>query len=305
MNRLDIILIIFICLIVVCAIAVVIINRYKTRKTMENMNHMLDMAMDGKFDETLFNESLLSAVETKLSHYLSASAVSAQNLTGEKEKIKELIADISHQTKTPVANILLYTQLLGEQELPKESMEYVNALNVQTEKLNFLIGSLVKTSRLEAGIFVLHPKINDIYPMLLKVQEQIRAKADEKKIKIELISTDIKACFDEKWTEEAIYNIVDNAVKYTPEGGNITISTTSFNLFTKIDIKDTGIGIPSEEHAKIFGRFYRSKRVSELPGVGIGLYLSRQIVSSEGGYIKLSSMQGEGSTFSVFLPCDN
>lgn len=164
MNRLDIILIIFICLIVVCAIAVVIINRYKTRKTMENMNHMLDMAMDGKFDETLFNESLLSAVETKLSHYLSASAVSAQNLTGEKEKIKELIADISHQTKTPVANILLYTQLLGEQELPKESMEYVNALNVQTEKLNFLIGSLVKTSRLEAGIFVLHPKINDIYP---------------------------------------------------------------------------------------------------------------------------------------------
>ena len=141
--------------------------------------------------------------------------------------------------------------------------------------------------------------------MLLKVQEQIRAKADEKKIKIELISTDIKACFDEKWTEEAIYNIVDNAVKYTPEGGNITISTTSFNLFTKIDIKDTGIGIPSEEHAKIFGRFYRSKRVSELPGVGIGLYLSRQIVSSEGGYIKLSSMQGEGSTFSVFLPCDN
>lgn len=305
MNRLDIILIIFICLIVVCAIAVVIINRYKTRKTMENMNHMLDMAMDGKFDETLFNESLLSAVETKLSHYLSASAVSAQNLTGEKEKIKELIADISHQTKTPVANILLYTQLLGEQELPKESMEYVNALNVQTEKLNFLIGSLVKTSRLEAGIFVLHPKINDIYPMLLKVQEQIRAKADEKKIKIELISTDIKACFDEKWTEEAIYNIVDNAVKYTPEGGNITISTTSFNLFTKIDIKDTGIGIPSEEHAKIFGRFYRSKRVSELPGVGIGLYLSRQIVSSEGGYIKVSSKQGEGSTFSVFLPCDN
>ncbi len=305
MNRLDIILIIFICLIVVCAIAVVIINRYKTRKTMENMNHMLDMAMDGKFDETLFNESLLSAVETKLSHYLLASAVSAQNLTGEKEKIKELIADISHQTKTPVANILLYTQLLGEQELPKESMEYVNALNVQTEKLNFLIGSLVKTSRLEAGIFVLHPKINDIYPMLLKVQEQIRAKADEKKIKIELISTDIKACFDEKWTEEAIYNIVDNAVKYTPEGGNITISTTSFNLFTKIDIKDTGIGIPSEEHAKIFGRFYRSKRVSELPGVGIGLYLSRQIVSSEGGYIKVSSKQGEGSTFSVFLPCDN
>ncbi len=305
MNRLDIILIIFICLIVVCAIAVVIINRYKTRKTMENMNHMLDMAMDGKFDETLFNESLLSAVETKLSHYLLASAVSAQNLTGEKEKIKELIADISHQTKTPVANILLYTQLLGEQELPKESMEYVNALNVQTEKLNFLIGSLVKTSRLEAGIFVLHPKINDIYPMLLKVQEQIRAKADEKKIKIELISTDIKACFDEKWTEEAIYNIVDNAVKYTPEGGNITISTTSFNIFTKIDIKDTGIGIPSEEHAKIFGRFYRSKRVSELPGVGIGLYLSRQIVSSEGGYIKVSSKQGEGSTFSVFLPCDN
>ncbi|NLG04233.1 MAG: HAMP domain-containing histidine kinase [Clostridia bacterium] len=305
MSRPDMILIIITCLSIFGAIFAVLYNRYKTRKTMERMNYMLDKAINGEFDETLFNESLLSAVETKLAHYLSASEVSAKNLTGEKEKIKELIADISHQTKTPVANILLYTQLLGEQKLPKESMEYVKALDVQTEKLNFLIGSLVKTSRLEAGIFVLHPQKNNILPMLQKVQEQIQAKADQKRIKIELANIEIEACFDEKWTEEAIYNIVDNAVKYTPEGGSIAISAAVFHLFAKIDITDTGIGIDKDEHSRIFGRFYRSAKVSDMPGVGIGLYLSRQIVSNEGGYIKVASKPGAGSTFSVFLPCDN
>lgn len=266
------------------------------------MDAMLSAAMDGSFSETMFDESLLSAVETKLAHYLSASAVSAQNLREEKEKIKELIADISHQTKTPITNILLYAQLLSEQALPEASQPYVAALNAQAEKLSFLIGALVKTSRLEAGVFQLQPKLSAIEPMLNTVLEQIAPKAAAKEITVACAETDASACIDVKWTGEALYNILDNAVKYTPEGGSIQIATTVYPLFCRIDVADTGIGIAEKEQAKIFGRFYRSPSVSETEGVGIGLYLARQIVSGQGGYIKVSSKRESGTCFSVFLP---
>ena len=113
--------------------------------------------------------------------------------------------------------------------------------------------------------------------------------------------TDISGTFDPKWTAEALANIVDNAVKYT-EQGLITISAVSYEMFVRIDISDSGIGISENEQAQIFARFYRSKNVQEQEGVGIGLYLARQIISGESGYIKVASVLGEGSTFSVFLP---
>lgn len=286
------------------ALSIVIVFAYhrKTKHLLEHMNAMLTAAMNGSFSEKTFDESLLSAVETKLAHYLSASTVSAQNLQEEKEKIKALIADISHQTKTPIANILLYAQLLSEQTLPEESQPCVAALNTQAEKLSFLIGALVKTSRLETGVIQLQPKPSNVQPMLNTVLAQIAPKAAKKEITINCAETDAAACVDVKWTGEAIYNILDNAVKYTPRGGTIQVSTTVYHLFCRIDLADTGIGIAEDEQAKIFGRFYRSPDVSEAEGVGIGLYLARQIVSGQGGYIKVSSKPNEGACFSVFLP---
>ena len=118
---------------------------------------------------------------------------------------------------------------------------------------------------------------------------------------LQLQDTDSFAVFDFKWTAEALANIVDNALKYT-EHGTITISAVSYEMFARIDISDTGSGIPENEQAKIFARFYRSKSVQEQEGVGIGLYLARQILSGEDGYIKVTSALGKGSTFSVFLP---
>lgn len=302
MNGLDIILLAVTVAAVAGALTVVIADRRKAKRILNQMNAMLTAAMDGSFSETVFDESLLSEVETKLAHYLSASAVSARNLETEKEKIKELIADISHQTKTPIANVLLYAELLSEQNLPVESRQCVEALQTQAEKLSFLIGSLVKTSRLETGVFQLHTKPAAIQPTLDAALEQIAPKASKKQIPISCAVTDVKACFDAKWTSEALYNILDNAVKYTPCGGFIAIETTIYSLFCRVDIRDTGIGIQEDEQARIFGRFYRSPTVSDAEGVGIGLYLARQIVTGQGGYIKVASAQGKGSCFSVFLP---
>lgn len=280
---------------------IVLWNRRKTRKTIETIENMLDAAMNGRFTEGIFDESMLSALETKFAHYLSSAETSSQNVAQEKDRIKSLIADISHQTKTPIANLLLYSELLMEEELSASAKSNVAALYNQSQKLRFLIDSLVKLSRLENGIIALVVKHTSLQPMLLRIAEEYAVKAAEKGLVFHLQDTDISGIFDPKWTAEALANIVDNAVKYT-EQGSITISALSYEMFVRIDVSDSGIGISESEQAQIFSRFYRSKNVQEQEGVGIGLYLARQIISSEGGYIKVASVLGKGSTFSVFLP---
>lgn len=279
--------------------------RKKEKFLLKNLNQMLDMAISGEFAEEKFDETMLSALESRFYQYLVKCHVSAKNLSWENEKIKELASDISHQTKTPLSNILLYAQLLNEQPLQTESLELITSLALQAEKLNFLIGSLVKTSRLEIGIVKLTVKKNDVNKMLVEVYKQIRMKAELKKISLEFIPTKEIAIYDEKWTVEAIYNIVDNAVKYTNKKGRIRVEVIAYQLFCRINIEDTGIGILEEELPRIFSRFYRSPRVNQIEGVGIGLFLARQIIASQGGYLKVSSKIGEGSIFSVFLPMEN
>ncbi|MDO4284808.1 MAG: HAMP domain-containing sensor histidine kinase [Eubacteriales bacterium] len=293
-----------IAILLLCVLAtggIVLWDRRKVRKTMDKIETMLEAAMDGSFSEATFDESRLSALETKLAHYLSAAELSSQKAAQEKDKIKSLIADISHQTKTPIANLLLYSELLMEEKLPDSARANVEALYSQSEKLRFFIDALVKLSRLENGIISLSPQCAALQPLLQGVAEQYAAKAAEKGLSLQLQDTDAFAVFDARWTAEALANIVDNAVKYTAQGA-ITICAVSYEMFARIDISDTGEGIPESEQAKIFARFYRSKAVRDKEGVGIGLYLSRQIISGEGGYIKVVSVPGQGSTFSVFLP---
>lgn len=285
----------------IAAAATIVWSSRKSRKIMDTLDAMLTAAMDGRFRESTFDESRLSALETHFAHYLSASVVSAQNVAEEKNRIKELIGDISHQTKTPIANLLLYTELLQEEALSPESKEYTRILHGQTEKLRFLIDALVKLSRLENGIIALHPKEGAIDPLLQQIQVQFASKAAERGLSLTINHTDTMACFDPGWTAEALCNLVDNAIKYTEKGG-VTISVTAYELFVRVDVADTGIGIPAEEQAKIFSRFYRRDSNATQEGVGIGLYLAREILQNEGGYIKISSGVGKGAVFSVFLP---
>ena len=297
----DMLIFLFMILALICMLLLVFWYRWRMNRTFNTMEHMLDAAMKGDFTDTMFDESRLSALETKFAHYFSASAISARNVQQEKDNIKKLVADISHQTKTPIANLLLYCELLQEEKLPESAADNVNALYRQTERLRFLIDSLVKLSRLENGIISLSVKQQDLHPVLGTVISQYMAKADQKGLSLLLEDTETKAVFDAKWTAEALGNLLDNAIKYT-EHGSIHVSVKSYEMFVRIDVRDTGIGISESEQAQIFSRFYRSREVSEQQGVGIGLYLSREIISSEGGYMKVKSAPGMGSTFSVFLP---
>lgn len=288
------------------SILVVLLERHEKKKLLDHLHKMLDEAINGQFQETVFDESKCSALESRLAQYLAASQLSAKNVKTDKKKIETLIADISHQTRTPLSNLLLYEELLGEQELNETSKEYLNLMHLQTEKLSFLITSLVKLSRLEAGILVLRPVKQEICPMVKKVTEGYQALARAKGLELkfeELLDTESPICavYDEKWTGEALGNLIENAIKYTTSG-KITVRIKPYQMFTCVEVEDTGAGIAEEEQAKIFSRFYRGSQNAAEEGVGIGLFLTREILRKEHGYIKVASKAGAGSRFGMYLP---
>lgn len=284
------------------ALAVVAVDRWRTARTIRRLDDMLTAAINGNFSEETFDESRLSALESRLGRYLAASTLSERNVREQKDQISALISDISHQTKTPVANLQLYAQLLSEQPLTPQGKDCAAAISAQAEKLQTLIEALVKTSRLEAGILTLHPQSSEISPVVERAAAQYAPRAAEKGIALTIGQRSGAAVFDPKWTEEALCNLLDNAVKYTPSGGTVTVEVKNYELFSAIRVTDTGPGISEAEQAKIFGRFYRASGAWQTEGVGIGLYLTRQIAEKQGGYVKVESMPGMGSTFLLYIP---
>ena len=274
------------------------------RRTLRRLNAMLDRAIAGGFSEERFDETELSALEGRLARFLRGSAAARRTVETEQAAVKTLIADISHQTRTPIANLLLYASLLSESELDPRQREQVNALSAQAEKLSFLIKALVKASRLEAGIVAPAPAVNPVGPLLENAVEQEGPAALAKQITITAGPFDGSAAFDPRWTGEALGNVVNNAVKYTPPGGRVSVSAQLLDSFCRIDVADTGPGVPESEQAAVFNRFYRGGATRAAEGLGLGLYLAREILARQGGYIRLSSRPGEGCVFSLYLPKD-
>ena len=275
------------------------------RRTVRRLDRMLSTAIDGGFGEESFDESAPSALESRMARFLNGSARSLRGVQRQRESIQRLLSDISHQTKTPLANLRLYSSLLMEEELTPRQREQAQVIFQQSEKLSFLIETLVKLSRLETDVLAVTPKSQPLSPLLERAASQAKAAAEQKGIALQLHlqqQAEMKALYDLRWTAEALGNLLDNAVKYTPPGGCIQVSATQYELFCRIDVHDNGIGIAEEEQAQIFGRFYRGRQVREQEGLGIGLYLAREIAQKQGGYIRLSSRPGQGSTFSLYLP---
>lgn len=273
----------------------------RTSKIVSRLDKMLTDAINGDFIEKDYDETELSRLESKFRHYISENKLSEEKIQAEREAIKELVTDISHQTKTPLANICLYTQLLEEICTPG-LLPYVQQIRMHTEKLEFLIDALSKISRLESNMIKLHPGRASVSRLVTDCSRYARGMADIKNITIDIKdSGNIWALYDARWTYEALCNLLDNAVKYSPEGSTVTISVKQLEMFTCISVKDEGIGIPEEEQAQIFRRFYRGKDVLNQEGNGIGLYLARIILQREQGYIKVSSVPGKGSCFKMYL----
>lgn len=257
-----------------------------------------------KLDNSICEQDdLWGTVYDKLYRISNLHTRKNQEITSEKENLKELVSDISHQIKTPLSNIKLYLEMLTDETALAENTETIEKMGKQVGKLDFLFQSMIKMSRLETGTIKIQKKRNAISDTLAAAIGAAIPKADKKNIQIHVEYDEThRLNHDIKWTGEAIFNILDNAVKYTESGGFIWISVEQGEIFTKISIKDTGKGIPLERHGTIFNRFYREPEVHDNEGVGIGLYLAREIVSMQNGYIEVQSEVGKGSIFNIYLP---
>lgn len=264
-----------------------------------------DALMDGRSPENYrpFEDSQASKVQWKLLQYCDRMREEQRQSRQDKQIIQELVSDISHQVKTPVANLLMFTDILKRHELSAEKRaEFLATMEAQVEKLDFLMQSLIKMSRLEAGTFALHMETGSLHETIAQAVSGVWTKATQKNISIDVqCDSQMTVNHDVKWTAEALFNLLDNAVKYTPEGGNIRVSVRPWQFFTRIDISDTGMGIAAGHYHDVFKRFYRAQEAANTEGVGLGLYLARGIITRQKGYISVKSEIGKGTTFSVFL----
>ncbi len=310
-------------------------------KTIQRLEEMLDSAIEGTFAEKNYDETRLSRLESRWKEFLGSSVLSNKNLEAERHRLEQFISDISHQTKTPMTVIKMYTELLSEEVSrgTAASFEkikgYSDEISRQSERLEFLIDSLTKLSRLENGTLEVVATPCRAEELINTAVSAIRPKADKKKLRIELPAScspsvpdapaadcalqtpnepqasagqdapsapDATARFDMKWTTEALVNVLDNAVKYSPEGGTIRIKLDKYEMYLAIHVIDEGHGISEDDIAKIFGRFYRGSTVQQEEGVGIGLYLTREILAKEDGYIKaVPNSERSGGELIVYL----
>lgn len=293
----------FVLLCVICFVALV---RRKLVKFSDAFCAQIDDMLSGDMqpNQTVEEESLFYKINYRLGRLYEVMQENKNNIAKERADLQELISDISHQVKTPIANLKMINSTLMEQEVPMQKRkEFLAAQVSQLDKLDFLMQAMIKTSRLETGVISLEQKQQPIYDTIAAALGGILLNAEKKQIDVQVdCPEELSISHDRKWTSEALFNILDNAVKYTPAGGQIHVSVECWEMYVKIDIADTGIGISEQHQGTIFKRFYREDVVHDVDGIGIGLYLAREIISLQGGYIRVASKVGKGSVFSVFLP---
>lgn len=305
----EIIYIIFI-VVFILAIIFVPLNWFLMRRKYiaftEEICKQIDCILDGNtLDESsLLEESLYSKITLRLKRLSNITHATVKENIQQKQEIQSLVSDISHQLKTPIANITMYCDTIINHNLSMEQeVEFLKVMQKQVEKLEFLVGSLIKMSRLENNIIDLNKEKSILFESIAQAVSEVSLKAEKKNLKITaMCDENYMLSYDKKWTIEAIFNVLDNAVKYTDENGNIDILVEYMEMFTKITVSDSGIGIAEEHMNDIFKRFFREEKVHQIDGVGIGLYLTREIITKQGGYIKVESKEEEGTRFSLYLP---
>ncbi len=270
-----------------------------------NLFVMMDKMMNGEavpnFDH--IDDTYVSQIYHQLNRLYDVLQMQQNSIEQEKSKVQSFVSDISHQLKTPLTNLHLLQEALKQSSIsPEEYQDCLEKQRKQLDKIDFLIRALLKTSQLENGLIQIQPREVSISQTILSALEGILVLAEKKEIEVYYDNTtDYTVLHDPKWTSEALFNVMENAVKYTPQNGKLTILLSRTEKYVKISIKDTGIGIPPADLTNIFIRFWRGN-TNILEGNGIGLYLCKQIISLQYGYILVNSTVNSGSEFEIYIP---
>ncbi|GLG04569.1 sensor histidine kinase [Sellimonas catena] len=267
---------------------------------MEELKKAASMTEDILAGRKLFvsspgDELMLSRIENQLVRIQEMLEGRRKEAEKSRDEIQKLISEVAHQMRTPLANIESYTCLLGnavedvltgEKEMEQISGQYISSLEESEKKLHFLVDSFVKMARLEHHVIQIRKNECDLCRTIQNTFGQIQNRAEEKEIQFHIDMPERAVCsHDPNWLGEAIYNILDNAVKYSGQRGIVEVILAQNELYFKLQVRDHGIGIEEGEENLIFRRFYRGRRVTIQEGFGIGLYLAREIIHLHGGFL--------------------
>lgn len=283
------------------AMAVILYTRRQVAVFTDEMIECIEKCLRGE-KYICAEESLQDKVRSCLIDMYRTMEMRQQAVETERKNLQEMISDVSHQLKTPVTNLKILNETMLEQAEGRQK-DFLWASAGQLAKLEFLMEALVKSSKLETGLITLKKEDTRVCDTIAEALGGIILEAERKRIAVRVnCPSDLKAFYDSKWTTEAVFNLLDNAVKYTPENGHVDIKAEKQDLYLHIQVTDDGPGIPEASQGKIWKRFYREETVRNTEGVGLGLFLVRQIVTLQGGYVKMSAALGQGSAFFICLP---
>jgi signal transduction histidine kinase len=223
----------------------------------------------------------------------------AELLQKDKTALSNLIADISHQVKTPLTSMGVLADLLADDPPEADRRAFVERLRAQLGRIQWLVGALLKLARLDAGTAAFKSEPVDVRRLIERALEPLHIPLEIKNQRLEVHGDD-GASFtgDLNWSAEALTNVVKNCVEHTPEGGKIQISYGANALYAEIIVSDNGEGIASRDLPNIFNRFYRGVNAGE-SSVGIGLALAKAIFNAQGGDISVRSQPGVGTSFEI------
>ena len=281
-----------------------LVIRWYKNKMLSQYNSFLNKAdeiLSGKRIDIVYDESLNSAISERLNRIVEISSMQKEVAEQERDIIKSLLSNISHQIRTPLANITLYAGLLKDELSESSSFRLADKIEKNAEKLEFFMKELLKSPYAEQEIISVNPKIIELDKIIKKCCQSVELDAMKKNIRICPESNNYKVFADPKWTEEVFFFFFENAIKYSSNNTEVTIKPILYESFVCVQIIDNGIGIPEQEQGKIFQRFYRGTNVTDKQGFGIGLYLAREVLRKQQGYMKIKSKLNKGTIVEVFL----
>lgn len=272
----------------------------------DNLELLFNCEFENVYALEFFDETLMAKINQKIVRIAEVLKSEKEKSMAEKKVLQSLISDLSHQLKTPMTNLKMLHETIQNGNLPEQTRnELLKLMESQLKKLEFLLSFMVKTSRLETGLIQLVKQQCNLFDTLAAALSGVTVAAEKKAIQIRVVCPEVSIVnHDPKWTAEALFNLLENAVKYSPHNSAIIVAVEKGEMYTQINITDQGQGIAETNLGKIFQRFYREQPNLEIEGLGIGLYLAREIIQNQNGYIMVRSVVGEGSTFSVFLAND-
>jgi signal transduction histidine kinase len=247
--------------------------------------------------------------EARLLESLDAERQAVEQLR-EVDRVKEaFVSSVSHELRTPITSILGYTELMGDSALGPlnaDQRDAVDRISRNSNRLLSLISELLTLSKLQAEGHVPDREMVDLVEVVaagLAVLSPTVARRDVE-LTVDLPSSPVQVSGDREMLERVVINLTDNAVKFTPDGGRVSVALTTSPGQAVVEVADTGIGVPAHEQQRLFDRFFRSSLAQDhaIPGSGLGLSIAHKIVENHGGTLEVCSEAGQGSTFRVRLP---